>query len=271
MPFVDSIAAPPKNLTLTTPGPLACVGEAHEDHKILISNYLSGHEDSATAAQNIQRAINDAVSSSRGVGDTVLLFDAPGGLIGFQYRVAAPNASSHTPIFIVTGASGPHRLRIDGCGSRLLVTTVLNSLWSISDSNFLSVGNFTDIDFDPLPITQGRVIEEGPSSIEYTIQLEDGYPSLNEPHFLKTLGGGWGVGGAAWAIVKDPQEPIRPKVDSLNLIKVKNWTLIAPRVFKVTLLHCNDCNVCSGCTLSKEDWELARPKKGDPIVHVARY
>ena len=41
--------------------------------------------------------------------------------------------------------------------------------------------------------------------------------------------------------------------------------------FHVKLLHCADCAVCSGCTLTAAEWDEARPKQGDPVVHLARY
>jgi hypothetical protein len=161
--------------------------------------------------QGCQDAIDAAVRSARR-GPTALRFTA-----GREYRLASPNATAHAPVLAVTNATA-HALRIDGCGASLVVTTVEAGLFSIQDAKGISIGNLT-IDYDPLPMTQGRVIAvKSPTS--YTIQLAPGFPSLNDAPFPGTIGGGWGNGGAAWIILKDPALPTRHKNGTLNLIRV---------------------------------------------------
>ena len=153
-----------------------------------------------------QAAIDAAIASSLSE-PTALLFDVPG-----VHRLASPNASAHEPVLSVTNVT-THGLRIDGCNVSLVVTTPTAGLFSLTDARDLQIGNLT-VDYDPLPMTQGFVTAVT-SSLEYTLQLEPGFPSLMLPHFLATLGGGWGESGAAWG--EEHQSSLRQLLPDLSL------------------------------------------------------
>ena len=59
---------------------------------------------------------------------------------------------------------------------------------------------------------------------------------------MATVGGGWGVGGAAWVIVKDRARPTVHKNGTLNLIRVGGWTDRGGGKFDVTLQLCSNVN-----------------------------
>jgi hypothetical protein len=193
---------------------------------------------------SLQAAIDAAVARARTQPTTLQLENRR------EYRLASPNASAHSPVLCIVNASGGCPLHIDGRGAAVVVTTPMAGLFSIQNASNLRVSNLS-VDYDPLPMTQGRVTAvHSPTS--YTIQLAEGFPSLMSPQFTATLGyarlvcacepsyhprhvlltgtgghcarsGGWGVGGAAWAIVKDPARPTVHKNGTLNLIRVAGW------------------------------------------------
>jgi hypothetical protein len=119
-------------------------------------------------------------------------------------------------------------------------------------------------------MTQGRVTAVA-SPTQYTVQLEPGFPSLMEPQFVETVGGGWGVGGAAWVIVKERAMPTVHKNGTLNLLRVGGWKDRGGGVFDVTLQLCANCTSCSGCTLHPSQYSSVGPAVGDPVVHLARF
>jgi hypothetical protein len=42
-------------------------------------------------------------------------------------------------------------------------------------------------------------------------------------------------------------------------------------LFHVSLQLCSNCTICSGCQLTKLQWQQVAPKVGDPVVHLARF
>ena len=122
------------------------------------------------AFPTVQAAINEAVRTAR-LYPTSLLFSP------VEYRLASPNASAHTVVLTIAGQGlVKHRLRVDGCGASLVVTTPMAGVFSISDvhgdaaaspapspstglhgsgaaaarsPSSLLIGNFT-VDYDPL-------------------------------------------------------------------------------------------------------------------------
>ena len=252
-------ASPASSSSCSTPAP----------HEIVlrVDDYVGRRSSADDAApRGVQAAIDAAIASARARGPTALQFSP-----GKQYRLASPNASAHRPVLSIINASGAaaHGLRIDGCGAELIVTTPMAGLFSIQNASRLAVGNLS-VDYDPLPMTQGRVTAIA-SSTQYTVQLEPGFPSLMEPQFVETVGGGWGVGGAAWVIVKERAMPTVHKNGTLNLLRVGGWKDRGGGVFDVTLQLCANCTSCSGCTLHPSQYSSVGPAVGDPVVHLARF
>ena len=209
----------------------------------------------------VQAAIDAAIKSAKS-NPTALVFGT------HEYRLASPNYTAHAPVLQVRDATG-FPLRIDGCGASIVVVTPMAGLFSIQNARRLRVGNMT-IDYDPLPMTQGFVTAVQ-SPTQYTVQLQAGFPSLNEPQFVETIGGGWGVGGAAWVIVKDKVRPTVHKNGTLNLIRVAGWKDRGAGRFDVTTQLCSNCTECSGCRLKPEQYREVGPCVGDPVVHLARF
>lgn len=212
--------------------------------------------------QSVQSAIDAAIDASRRKPTTLRFAHR-------EYRLASPNATARTPVLQVVNASGGFPLRIDGMGASLVVTTPMAGLFSIQNASQINVRNLT-VDYDPLPMTQGFVTAVQ-SPTEYTVQLIANFPSLMMPQFMETIGGGWGVGGAAWVIVKDRERPTVHKNGTLNLIRVAGWKDRGSGKFDVTLKLCSNCTICSGCTLRPEQYAEVAPMVGDPVVHLARF
>lgn len=238
-----------------------CSKPAQERNVLHVDDFVKQMGRKVPLQAAVQWSINVAVEASN-THPTALLFGP------HEYRLASSDASAHKPVLEITNSTA-HALRIDGCGASIVVTTPMTGLFEVTAARGLRIGNLT-VDYDPLPMTQGYVTAVQ-SSVNYTVQLQPGFPSLMLPHFMRTLGGGWGVGGAAWVLLKSRAHPTRHKEGTLNLIKVAGWTDLGNGTFNVALQHCGDCAVCSGCLLTPNEWDMARPKVGDPVVHVARY
>ena len=251
----DGPASPPAALVRRAS---PCAARATEPAVLHVDDFIHA---SSPAQRGVQAAVDAAIRSAE-TRPTALLFTQ------HEYRLASGNITAHTPVIQVLNATG-HPLRIDGCGASIVVTTVEAGLFSIQNVSRIRVGNFT-VDYDPLPMTQGTVTAVQ-SPTQYTLQLEKGFPSLMLPHFLSTINGGWGVGGAAWAIVKDKARPTAHKVGTLNLIRVAGWKDRGGGLFDITLQLCDNCTQCSGCNLHPAQYADVSPKVGDPVVHLARF
>jgi hypothetical protein len=228
------------SLTILVASSSPCVERAHEGVVLQVDNF-----------KEPQAAIDAAIERAK-TEPTALLFSSR------EYRLGSPG--THEPVLKVDDATG-QPLRIDGCGASIVVTSPTAGLFSISNTHGISVGNFT-VDYDPLPMTQGKVTAVK-SSTEYTIQLDAGFPSLMLPYFNATTN--------KWAIVKDPSQPTRHKLGTLNLIRVAGWVDRGGGVFDVKLQLCSNRSICSGANLSPGQYADVSPKVGDPVVHLARF
>ena len=117
------------------------------------------------------------------------------------YRLASLDPAGHAPILNITSQLTAHPLLVDGCGASIVVTTPLAGFCSISSAPRLTIRNISSIDYDPLPFTQGLVTAVR-SPTEYTLAVDDGFPSLMLPHFLQSV---------RWLVVKDKNDPKRQR------------------------------------------------------------
>lgn len=177
----------------------------------------NGNQSVQTAA-SIQAAVDAAVKAAH-LRPTTLVFGR-----GREYRIAASGRRS--TVIVIANATGPYPLTIDGRGARLVITSPRSGLFGIGPARELHVGNLT-IDYDPLPMTQGKVIAVH-SPTQYTLQIDPGFPSLMLPHFLEATNG-------RWMIIKERAAPTRHKVGTRNLNVVKGWIDRGDGIFDVTL------------------------------------
>lgn len=120
----------------------------------------------------------DAVSAVSGRDRGTVIVD-PG-----TYRFDPPplneNAGSH-----------PHRwfrnlsdVTIEGNGATFVFTNPLRGGFRFARSDNLTIRNL-EVDFDPIPFTQGRITDFSKDAKTITLELDEGFPSLNHPMFQR--------------------------------------------------------------------------------------
>ena len=156
---------------------------------------------------SVQSAL-DAAAKASAKASTALLFGS------HEYRLKATSAAASS-VLTVSNATG---LRIDGCGASIVIMDPAKGFLKSTNSTRLTVRNLT-IDYDPLPMTQGRVVAVQ-SPLQYSLKIDAGFPMLSAPYFFSS----GSLRAERWAILKDRAKPTRHKEGSLNLLVVANWT-----------------------------------------------
>ncbi len=115
-------------------------------------------------------------------------------------------------------------LIIDFQGSEIIFNTPAGLL-SLNNCKQVIVKNVV-IDFDPLPFTQGYVLNVNHKQKSITVKLKEGWPTLNNSSYRNM--------GKNWALIKDPKTPGKQKRDCLNVYTLFNdWSELEKGVFKV--------------------------------------
>lgn len=105
---------------------------------------------------------------------------------------------------VVRGARG---LTIDGTGAKLVFNKAEDAAIRFENCDGVTLRGFT-IDYDPLPYTQGSIVEKAPDSSWIEVEIHEGYPDLREEfdsrrvHFFDGKTRGW-KRGAAEGVYRD--------------------------------------------------------------------
>ena len=153
-----------------------------------------------------------------------------------------------------TGSGGPalainmaKDLVIDGHGAEIVIHNPQKGFLRLSVSERVIVRNLS-IDYDPLPVTQGWVKSVDAADHSLIVELEPGFPSLEEEYFR--------TGTHQWAVIKDKDNPRRPKRGLPNVAILEDWRKEGERTFRVRFAKW---------------YPIDRVAPGDPYVQLARY
>lgn len=135
---------------------------------------------------------------------------------------------------------------IDGNGSELIIHDPLKGFFSVFKSKNIVLKNVF-IDYDPLPFTQGEIVNVDLKSRVFDLKLDDGFPKLSHEMFQKA--------SRVWGMLMDPTIPGKLKDGAPNLFASKEFEEISPGVFRIKLRAIN---------------LLKAMNVGDLYVHMAR-
>ena len=136
-------------------------------------------------------------------------------------------------------------LMLDGDGAEILIKNPRMGFSTVINSDRIIISGFS-IDYDPLPFTQGTIIEKNEKGFVFSVDA--GFSSLDEPYFAKAE--------QRWGMIKDPLIQGRPK-EWCETIPAKSWDKVADRRFQMRLS-------------SGQMYRLKNISVGDKYVHLAR-
>ena len=182
-------------------------------------------------------AIREAIraATAAGPGSTVLF--SPG-----RYMVDVSTTASHH--LTIQGANG---LCLGGDGTELVFRNPAAGGFRFSDSEHCVIRDLT-LDYEPVPFTQGAIVEVSRSADSFTIQIDDGYPSLDEPWF-QTAPNRWG------SVRERETRMIKPS--AMDHVFLESWRQVEEGLYKL---------------LPQAEYKavLNQVEVGDAFVYVAR-
>ena len=121
------------------------------------------------------QAFRDAIEKLRAVdGPKQLLI--PKGI----YRLSAKPDTKHTEAHLLIADINDLHVKAEP-GTELIMTSLFHDGVGIRGCKNVTIENLT-IDYDPLPYTQGTIIEADPASRSFVVQADPGYPLVTDPH-----------------------------------------------------------------------------------------
>ncbi|MGE4490569.1 MAG: right-handed parallel beta-helix repeat-containing protein [Kiritimatiellales bacterium] len=140
-----------------------------------------------------------------------------------------------TPDFLLGRENTAIRLQncrnliIDGQGAEFRIHRQdVSVIWADSSSNLI-FRNFS-VDYDPLPFSQGTVVEVSPADADFVLELHPGFPPPDDPFFLSC-----NSQGISWGILKDASQPGRLKANVPSFFEYRNIRSLGDGRFRIGL------------------------------------
>lgn len=186
----------------------------------------------------IERAI--AAAMAHGPGAEVV-FEAG------EYRITGTPGQDYA-----LELAGAQRLTLRGVRgqTKLIQTNPSQAILRFHSSRQVTLRDLTT-DYDPLPFTQGRVTSVNAAQLSFDLALDEGYPSLAEPWFVREPNG-----QIPWGMVFDPVRR-ELKAGASDAIEIARWSPAGERRWRFQLDP-------------KEPHKLDAIKPGDRFVQLAR-
>lgn len=193
------------------------------------------------ALPGIQRALDEAVAS--GCPARVLL--SPG-----RYDLY-PEFQGTGHCLTVNGADG---LVIEGNGALLVIHNPLAGWLKLDDCRNVLIRHL-EVDYQPLPFTQGVVSDFHPADGTFDLRLDNGYSAFDEPHWaLLQPNMNW-QDCSSWGMLKHRTVPGRLKPGCPNAIFARGFHRLADRLWRIQVQPAD---------------ALAHFEVGDRYVHLSR-
>ncbi|WP_027138654.1 right-handed parallel beta-helix repeat-containing protein [Gaetbulibacter saemankumensis] len=200
-----------------------------------LSNFGAIPNDGKDDAIAIAKALNFCKKVSKNGSGVKLLF-APG-----TYDLFPNENDSH-----LIELNNANNILIDGNNAEIVVHDPLKGFFSVFRSKNIIIKDLF-IDYDPLPFTQGKIVEIDLKNRTFDIKIDEGFPQLNNEMFQKA--------SRVWGMLMDPEIPGKLKDGAPNLYATKDFEVLSPGVFRVKI---NSINL------------LKFMEIGDLYVHLAR-
>lgn len=188
----------------------------------------------ADSTKAIQGAIDAAVKA--GPGSVVQLGKG-------KYRISAGDLQ---PCLKIDQANG---IVIQGQGknTELIVTNPRASAIYFTNARNVFLKSLA-IDYDPLPFTQGRIIDVNTAAGFFDLDIDEGFPELSEPWFA--------AADVKYGMIFDGVKPVL-KSNAPDHVFIASWEKTGKRVYRLKAAT----NYAS---------KVAHASKGDRFVHLAR-
>jgi hypothetical protein len=197
-------------------------------------DYGKAGEGVSDSTKAIQTAIDTAIKA--GSGSVVQLQKG-------RYKISAEDLQ---PCLKIDSAND---ITVQGQGkdTELIVTNPRASAIYLTNSRNVFVKSLA-IDYDPLPFTQGRIIDVNNIDGSFELNIEEGFPELDQPWFAKA--------DVKYGMIFDGNNPVL-KANTPDHIFIESWHKLEGRVYRL--------KAASGYAS-----KVACVSKGDRFVHLAR-
>ena len=125
-------------------------------------------------------------------------------------------------------------LVINGNGSEIIIRNPLMGFLEISHSKNIIVKDLF-IDYDPLPFTQGYVRDVHSGEASFELEVSEGFPELDMPHFVNTKPNMNWRDCSSWGMLRDPDIPTRLKAGCPNVFFAKTIEKSGARLYRISL------------------------------------
>ncbi|WP_299668227.1 right-handed parallel beta-helix repeat-containing protein [uncultured Polaribacter sp.] len=142
--------------------------------------------------------------------------------------------------------NGANNILIEGNGAEIIIHNPSKGFFSIFKSKNIIVKDLF-IDYDPLPFTQGKIVNVDLKERFFDLKIDAGFPQLSHEMFQKA--------NRVWGMVMDANIPGKLKDGAPNLYGIKKFEEISSGVFRLR---------------TKRILLLNHLAVGDPYVHIAR-
>lgn len=129
---------------------------------------------------------------------------------------------SEAPVLFFQGLEN---VVVDGQGATILIQRPSIGFSKVRNCTNVILRNFK-IDYDPLPVSQGRIVDTDVYAGWIEVETDDGYPALNDP-FFESYG--------SWGMLKDPVFAGKLKNGAPNVLFRTGCTEVAPGRFRLSL------------------------------------
>lgn len=153
--------------------------------------------------------------------------------------VLAPGRYDLYPEFAGTGyclnLNGAEDLLLDGAQAELVIHNPLAGLLRLDNCRRMLVRDL-EVDYDPLPFTQGTVQDVHPGEAAFDLLLDPGYSAFDEPHWqLLEHNINW-MDCTCWGMLKDRRVPGRLKPGCDSAFFASSFERLGERLFRLKLV-----------------------------------
>lgn len=174
----------------------------------------------AEEGHNNYGAVQAALAEAAKTGGHVKILFEPG-----RYEVDpgnGPYQRRETPLFPVKRMKN---LVVDGQGAEIVIRRPSIGFCRIENSERILFRNFI-VDYDPLPFSQGTLVEINEEEGWFDVETDAGFPALDDP-FFETYN--------SWGMLKDPEFPGKLKDGAPNVFFRERCERIGEGRFRIHL------------------------------------
>ncbi len=129
---------------------------------------------------------------------------------------------------------GAEQMILDGNGAELVIHNPLAGFLELLGCHGVVVRNF-EVDYAPLPFTQGTIQDVHASSGTVDLLIDPGYSTFDEPHWaLLKPNMNW-LDCASWGMLKDRERPGRLKPACPNAYFAERFERLGDRLYRIAI------------------------------------